>query len=210
LIGSFLPEGLLIVTAEKGQLTEISYSGAHTLVTFFWGFILWQQGTCFYVWLWYKIERRSKHSAIWFILGGYAPSCKSDNLLFRCSFYSLNSYQAYILHGLFLFQSWQNHSFFTKNFKTSSDLIVNNADNDQTAQIFILAVCMSKSSDFHSVSLLVGWGNIKLVRQQYTAWSDCVDVQASLAQYWWHLPTTLGSSSWRVMLLKSKMISLCH
>jgi hypothetical protein len=38
---------------------------------FFLGFILWQQETCFYVWIWYKRERASKHSAIWFILGVY-------------------------------------------------------------------------------------------------------------------------------------------
>jgi hypothetical protein len=68
LIGVFC-RGLLIVTAEKGKATEISYSDAHSLVHFFWGFILWQQGTCFYVWLWYKRERTSKHSAIWLILG---------------------------------------------------------------------------------------------------------------------------------------------
>jgi hypothetical protein len=55
---------------------------------FFLGFILWQQGKCVYVWLWYKRERTSKHSAIWLIIGSYAPSYKSDSLVFRCSFYS--------------------------------------------------------------------------------------------------------------------------
>jgi hypothetical protein len=60
---------LLIVTAEKGQATEISYWDARSLVIFFRGFILWQQETCFCVWLWYKRERTSKHSAIWLILG---------------------------------------------------------------------------------------------------------------------------------------------
>jgi hypothetical protein len=30
--------GLLIVTAEKGKSTEISYSDVRSLVTFFWGF----------------------------------------------------------------------------------------------------------------------------------------------------------------------------
>jgi hypothetical protein len=54
-------------------------------------FILWQQGTCFYVWLWYKRERTPKHSAIWLILGGVAPSYKSDSLVFRCSFYYLSN-----------------------------------------------------------------------------------------------------------------------
>jgi hypothetical protein len=37
--------------------TEISYSDARSLVTFSRDFILWQLGTCFYVWLWYKRER---------------------------------------------------------------------------------------------------------------------------------------------------------
>jgi hypothetical protein len=60
--------GLLIVTEEKGKTTEISYSDARSLVTFSRGFILWQQGTCFYVWLWNKRERTSIHSAIGLIL----------------------------------------------------------------------------------------------------------------------------------------------
>jgi hypothetical protein len=81
--------GLHIVTAEKGKMAEISYANARLLVNFFWGFILWTQGTCCHVWLWYKIERTPKHSAVWFILGGYAPSFKSDSLVFRCSFYYL-------------------------------------------------------------------------------------------------------------------------
>jgi hypothetical protein len=79
--------GLHIVTAEKGKATEMSYSDVCSLVHFCRGFILWQQGTCFYVWLWYKRERTPKHSAIWLILVGYAP--KSDSLVFRCSFYNL-------------------------------------------------------------------------------------------------------------------------
>jgi hypothetical protein len=36
-------------------------------------YILWQQGTCFYVDYVYKRERTLKHSAIWLIVGGYAP-----------------------------------------------------------------------------------------------------------------------------------------
>jgi hypothetical protein len=79
--------GLHIVTAEKGKAAEISYSDARSLITFSRGLKLWQQGTCFYVWLWYKRERTPKHSAIWFILGGYAPSYKSDSLVVPCSFY---------------------------------------------------------------------------------------------------------------------------
>jgi hypothetical protein len=37
------------------------------------------------------IQKRNniKHSAIWLILGRYAPSYKSDSLVFRCSFYYL-------------------------------------------------------------------------------------------------------------------------
>jgi hypothetical protein len=65
--------GLHFVTEEKGKAAEISYSDARSLVTFSRGFILWQQGTCFYVWLWYKREGTSKHSATWLILGGCAP-----------------------------------------------------------------------------------------------------------------------------------------
>jgi hypothetical protein len=49
LIGSFLL-GLLIVTADKGKAIEILYSDVRSLVSFFWGFILWHLGTCFYVW----------------------------------------------------------------------------------------------------------------------------------------------------------------
>jgi hypothetical protein len=67
----------------------MSYSDASLLFIFFRCFILLQQGTCFYVWLWYKRERISKHSAIWLILGGYAPSYKSNSLAFRCSSYYL-------------------------------------------------------------------------------------------------------------------------
>jgi hypothetical protein len=73
--------GLHIVTTEKGKGAELSYSNARSLVIFFWGFILWQHGTCCHVWLWYKRERTPKHSAIWFRLGGYAPSYKSDSLV---------------------------------------------------------------------------------------------------------------------------------
>jgi hypothetical protein len=81
--------GLHIVTTEKGKATEMSYSYVRSLVHFCRGFVLWQQGACFYVWLWYKRERTPKHSAIWLILGGYAPSYKSDSLVLRCSFYYL-------------------------------------------------------------------------------------------------------------------------
>jgi hypothetical protein len=46
--------GLLIGTAWKVKATEISYLNARSLVTFLRGFILWQLGTCFNVWLWQK------------------------------------------------------------------------------------------------------------------------------------------------------------
>jgi hypothetical protein len=89
LIGSFL----LGFTSCHGRETE---SDRNTIFRcsficyFFWGFILWLQGTCFYVWLWYKRERAPKHPAIWLILGGYAPSYKSDSLVFRYFFIYLN------------------------------------------------------------------------------------------------------------------------
>jgi hypothetical protein len=77
--------GLLSVTAEKGTAIEIS--DARSLVFFSWNYILWPQGTCFYVWLWYKRERTSKHSAIWSIHGGYARSYRSDSLVFWGPFF---------------------------------------------------------------------------------------------------------------------------
>jgi hypothetical protein len=40
IIQSYFCRGLLIVTAEKGKGTEISYSDAHSLVTCFSGFML--------------------------------------------------------------------------------------------------------------------------------------------------------------------------
>jgi hypothetical protein len=39
--------GLLIVTAEKGKATEMSYLNARSLVTFLQGFKLWQQERVF-------------------------------------------------------------------------------------------------------------------------------------------------------------------
>ena len=35
-------------------------------------------------------------------------------------------------------------------------------------------------------------GNLKLVSQQYRAWSDCTEEQASLALYWWQSLITFG------------------
>ena len=34
--------------------------------------------------------------------------------------------------------------------------------------------------------------NFKLVSQQYRAWSDCTEVQAGLALYWWQRLITFG------------------
>jgi hypothetical protein len=36
-------------------------------------------------------------------------------------------------------------------------------------------------------SIFLGYQNenLKLISQQYRAWSDCIDVQGSLALYWW-------------------------
>jgi hypothetical protein len=76
LIGSFLL-GFKYCDGTERESAEMSYSDVRSLVHFCRGFILWQQGTCFYVWLWYKRERTPKHSAIWL----------SDSLVFRCSFY---------------------------------------------------------------------------------------------------------------------------
>jgi hypothetical protein len=74
--------GLHIVAAEKGKATEMSYSDVRSSVNFCRGFILWQQGTCFYVWL--LIQKRERTPI-------YAPSYKSDSLVFRCSFYYLSN-----------------------------------------------------------------------------------------------------------------------
>ena len=40
--------------------------------------------------------------------------------------------------------------------------------------------------------------NLKLVSQQYRAWSDCTDVQAGLAQYWWQRLITFSVGRIRV------------
>ena len=40
--------------------------------------------------------------------------------------------------------------------------------------------------------------NFKLVSQQYTGWSDCMDVQAGLALYWWQSLITFSVGRIRV------------
>ena len=46
------------------------------------------------------------------------------------------------------------------------------------------------------------WGyqveNLKMVSQQYRAWTDCTNVPAGLALYWWQRLITFGSSRLRV------------
>jgi hypothetical protein len=84
LIGSYFGD-LLIVTTEKEIAIEMSYADTCSLIYFLLGFHI----VIFYVSLWYKKKGTSKHSAICFLLGGIAPSYKSDCLVFRCSFYYL-------------------------------------------------------------------------------------------------------------------------
>jgi hypothetical protein len=83
--------GLHIVTTEKGIAIEISYSDARSLVTFFWGFILWHQGTCFYFWLWYK-RKNIKTLGNQIYTRGLRPLVQSDSLVFRCPFYYMYEY----------------------------------------------------------------------------------------------------------------------
>ena len=47
-----------------------------------------------------------------------------------------------------------------------------------------------------------------LVGQQYRAWSDCMDVQAGLALYWWQRPNAFASSRIMVKIRFSKYINL--
>ena len=46
--------------------------------------------------------------------------------------------------------------------------------------------------------------NLKLVSQQYRAWSDWTDVQAGLALYWWQGPLTFGVGRIRVKVSASQ------
>ena len=41
---------------------------------------------------------------------------------------------------------------------------------------------------------------VKLVSQQYRAWSDCMDVQDGLALYWWQRLITFSSGRIRVKI----------
>ena len=42
--------------------------------------------------------------------------------------------------------------------------------------------------------------NLKLVSQQYRAWTDCTDVQAGLALYWWQTLIIFSPSRIRVKM----------
>jgi hypothetical protein len=84
--------GLLIVTEEKGKATEISYSVqriVHWLP--FPGVSYCDNRELVFMFDYYTKEKEHQNTRqIWFILGGYAPSYKSDSLVFRCSFYYLH------------------------------------------------------------------------------------------------------------------------
>ena len=43
--------------------------------------------------------------------------------------------------------------------------------------------------------------NLKLVSQQYRAWSDCTNMQAGLVLFWWQRLITFGSIGIRVKIL---------
>jgi hypothetical protein len=73
---------LLIVMTDKGIMTEMSYSDARLLVTFFLGFHI---VTTVNMFLFLPTIKKWKNIR-------YAPSYKSDSLVFQCSFY-------YILTG---------------------------------------------------------------------------------------------------------------
>ena len=45
--------------------------------------------------------------------------------------------------------------------------------------------------------------NLKMISQQYIAWSDCTDVQAVLALYWWQRLITFGSN---MIIVKHKTV----
>ena len=55
---------------------------------------------------------------------------------------------------------------------------------------------------FLELSVIIIWDiknrTWKMVSQQYRAWSNCTDVQAGLALYWWQRLITFGSSKRRV------------
>ena len=50
--------------------------------------------------------------------------------------------------------------------------------------------------------------NLKLVDQQYRAWSECTDVQASQALYWWQRLIAFGSDRTRVNT-KEEVLNKC-
>jgi hypothetical protein len=72
LIGSFLL-GFTYCDGRERESDRNVISRCSFIGSFLPGFHIVIQGTCFYVWLWYKRERTPKHSAIWFILGATPP-----------------------------------------------------------------------------------------------------------------------------------------
>ena len=74
---------------------------------------------------------------------------------------------------------------------------------------FLNGIHCSQSSIFGTVHYhFQGYqdDNIKLVSQEYRAWSDCMNVQAGLALYWWKRLITVSSSRIRA----NKNIPLNH
>ena len=61
---------------------------------------------------------------------------------------------------------------------------------------------MENPYSFLALSIIIfrdiQYENLKLVSQQYRAWSDCKDVQAGLALYWWQRLITFGVGRIRV------------
>jgi hypothetical protein len=81
--------GLLVVTTKKRKATEISYQMLVHWLLFSCGFILWHWDCDFMFDYDTKEEEHQNTRQFDLYLGGYVPSYKSDNLVFRCSFYYL-------------------------------------------------------------------------------------------------------------------------
>jgi hypothetical protein len=79
LIGSFLLR-FTYCDAEKGKATEISYSDARSLVNYFLGFHIVTTGNVFDYDTKEQEHQNTQQSDLY--SGGYAPSYKSDSLVF--------------------------------------------------------------------------------------------------------------------------------
>jgi hypothetical protein len=73
---------LLIVTEEKGKATEISYSDARSLVTFSRGFILWQQGMCFFMLT--MIQKRKNTKTLGNLINTWGATPSRTNQIASC------------------------------------------------------------------------------------------------------------------------------